>query len=390
MNFYHKENTTIFVGKDITMRRIFPLIITVLLFSCNSDSDTYSLEGTAYGLEDGTNIYVYTVEDNNQPVAVDTLVVKGEKFSAEYPKSDKLMLGYLAIENPSGSVVFFPENEDLKVTIYKDSIMSSNVSGSKQNEAYTNFIKKIKELNIRKQQNAAEFQQARREQDNLLVTELQKKNVQLVSEETEYKLNFVNENNNSLFALMLAGEMLDRKEITAEDITEFLNNLPPKIAASRTAVGLKSKVENMKRADIGGMAPEFTAPDPDGKMLSLSETLGKYTIIDFWASWCKPCRRENPNVVRVYEKYHDKGLNIISVSLDKDGQKDRWLKAIEDDNMNWYHVSNLKFWQDPIAKMYNVRAIPATFLLDENGKIIGKNLRGAALETKIASLLGGQ
>jgi alkyl hydroperoxide reductase subunit AhpC len=90
--------------------------------------------------------------------------------------------------------------------------------------------------------------------------------------------------------------------------------------------------------------------------------------------------------VRVYNKYHDKGLNIISVSLDKAGQKNRWIKAIADDNMDWYHVSNLKSWQEPIAKMYGVRSIPATFLLDESGKIIGKNLRGAALESKIASL----
>ena len=97
---------------------------------------------------------------------------------------------------------------------------------------------------------------------------------------------------------------------------------------------------------------------------------------------------ENPNVVNVYNKYHDKGLNIISVSLDKAGQKDRWIKAIKDDKMDWYHVSNLKFWQDPIAKTYGVRSIPATFLLDEEGRIIGKNLRGAALESKIASLFG--
>ena len=144
----------------------------------------------------------------------------------------------------------------------------------------------------------------------------------------------------------------------------------------------------MKKADIGGVAPNFSASSPDGNQLALNDVLGKYTIIDFWASWCKPCRRENPNVVKVYEEYHDKGLNIISVSLDKAGQKERWIKAIEADKMNWEHVSNLKGWNEPIAKMYNVRSIPATFLLDENGTIIAKNLRGAALGAKIATLLG--
>ena len=144
----------------------------------------------------------------------------------------------------------------------------------------------------------------------------------------------------------------------------------------------------MKKSDVGGVAPTFSAPSPDGKVVSLQDAMGKYTIIDFWASWCRPCRAENPNLVRVYNKYHDKGLNIISVSLDKAGQKDRWIKAIADDKMDWHHVSNLKFWQEPIAKMYGVRSIPATFLLDENGKIIDKKLRGTALENKIASLLG--
>ncbi len=370
------------------MRRYFALFITLILFSCANESDSYTIEGTAYGFENGATIHVYSVEDDNQPVPVDTLTVQNEKFSASYPKTDKLTLGYLNSENPRGTVVFFPENEDLKVIMYKDSMTASYVTGSTQNATYTQFMKKIQEFNSIKQANARKYKQAKDEQDNLLVTEIQKENILLVSEETNYKLNFITENNNSIFSLMLVSEMLGRKEISSTEASKFLKSLPPKMAASSTATGLKSTIANMSRADVGSIAPGFSAPDPNGNMLTLNETLGKYTIIDFWASWCKPCRRENPNVVRVYEKYHDKGLNIISVSLDRAGQKERWLKAIEDDNMNWYHVSNLKFWQDPIARMYNVRSIPATFLLDENGKIIAKNLRGPALGAKIASLLG--
>ena len=144
----------------------------------------------------------------------------------------------------------------------------------------------------------------------------------------------------------------------------------------------------MKKADVGAIAPDFSAPTPEGKMVSLKEAMGKYTIIDFWASWCKPCRRENPNVVRVYKKYHDKGLNIISISLDKESQKQRWIQAIEDDKLTWTNISNLKFWREPIALQYNVRSIPATFLIDSEGKIIAKNLRGIALENKMKELFG--
>ena len=140
------------------------------------------------------------------------------------------------------------------------------------------------------------------------------------------------------------------------------------------------------KIEIGSIAPDFTAPDPDGNSVTLSKVLGKITILDFWASWCRPCRVENPNFVKLYNKYHDKGLNIISVSLDRENQMKRWVNAIEKDNLNWYNVSNLKYWQDPVAQLYNISSIPATFILDEKGKIIATRLRGSALEEKINQL----
>jgi thiol-disulfide isomerase/thioredoxin len=122
-------------------------------------------------------------------------------------------------------------------------------------------------------------------------------------------------------------------------------------------------------------------------MITLSKILGKVTILDFWASWCRPCRIENPNFVKIYDQYHAKGLEIISVSLDRNNQRQRWVEAIRKDQLNWYNVSNLKFWQDPLAQLYNVSSIPATFILDEEGIVLATKLRGAALETKIAELL---
>ena len=143
---------------------------------------------------------------------------------------------------------------------------------------------------------------------------------------------------------------------------------------------------NQPKIEIGKSAPDFTAPDQNGNPITLSKILGEVTILDFWASWCKPCRVENPNFVKLHNKYNDKGLNIISVSLDKENQKDRWIKAIEKDNLNWYNVSNLKFWQDPVAVLYGITSIPATFVLDKEGNIIASRLRGTALEKKIDEL----
>ena len=222
----------------------------------------------------------------------------------------------------------------------------------------------------------------------MLASKLQKENISLNQQEAIAKKQYIKENTNTLFALMLTSEMLSKRELTATEANEVVESLSPKMAETQMAKKITSALASLSKGEVGSKAPDFTAPDPNGNMLSLKETLGKYTLVDFWASWCKPCRMENPNVVRVYNKYHDKGLNIISVSLDRANQKDRWLKAIADDQMDWYHVSNLQFWQDPIAKDYNVRSIPATFLLDENGVIIAKNLRGAQLETQMAALLG--
>lgn len=369
------------------MSRYLALIVTVLLVSCGTDSSKYQLSGSAAGFEDGTEVYVYKLEGNS-PTIKDTITISGGEFNATYPKTEDSALHYLRVGNNGSSIVFFPENEDLKATIYKDSIQASYVSGGLQNKAYNDYMKTMKWFNDKKQDLTQRFKIARAEQDNLLASEIQKENVTLINEETAYKKKFLTDNNNSVFSVMLAQEMLGRKQITGPEATTFVENLTPKIASLQLTKNLQTTIEAMKSADIGGKAPEFSAPTPTGEELSLKETLGKYTIIDFWASWCRPCRMENPNVVRVYEKYHDKGLNIISVSLDKANQKERWLKAIEDDNMDWYHVSNLQFWQDPIARKYNVRSIPATFLLDENGVIIDKDLRGPALENKMASLLG--
>ena len=145
-------------------------------------------------------------------------------------------------------------------------------------------------------------------------------------------------------------------------------------------------IQNAKNLKVGGLAPEIVLNSPDGKPLKLSSTRGNYVLIDFWASWCRPCRAENPNNVKLYKKYHDKGFEIYGVSLDKD--KASWLKAIKDDNLTWIHVSDLKFWQSEGAKTYNVRGIPHTVLLDKDGKILATGLRGKPLEDKLKELFG--
>ena len=233
-----------------------------------------------------------------------------------------------------------------------------------------------------------DFAVASQRKDMAKVHELQLKYQQIVKKyHDEIAALMVKESPSLAVINLLQSNVLDKDQYydTYLQVAEKLKKEWPEYSQSANFVRY---VESMKLTAVGQPAPEIALPNPEGNVVTLSSMKGKYVLLDFWAKWCGPCRQENPNVVRAYQKYKDKGFTVFGVSLDRN--RADWLQAIKEDNLTWTHVSDLKYWQSEAAKTYNITGIPFSLLLDPNGVIIAKNLRGPALDRKLAEIFAGK
>lgn len=290
----------------------------------------------------------------------------------------------------------FYDKQVLNLILHKNNI-EVNVDGNNAQGFYEvkgspdlDLIRQIQDLQ-NKRDNAPEIAQlnkdfttAAQNRDEKKMGQLQEDYLQLIKKYNDQMATLMEQASPSLAVVnLLQNNVLDKDQYfdTYVAIADKLKKEWPTYSQSKRFV---EYVNTLKTTAIGQPAPEIALPNPDGQVVKLSSMKGKYVLVDFWAKWCGPCRQENPNVVRVYNKYKDKGFTVFGVSLDR--SKEDWVRAIQEDNLTWTHVSDLKFWQSEAAKTYSISAIPFSLLLDPNGVIIAKNLRGAALENKLAEI----
>lgn len=282
--------------------------------------------------------------------------------------------------------------------ILEDSDLIVNVDGSDPRGFYevsgSTEIEQIKKYNA---DQAAEygaqeqalndrFVEASQAGDQAKATAIQGEYMELLKEKEGLTIETIKEIGPNLATFQLLSSLdKDRNFDFVDSMTQELNNKYP---TKFFIQDLVKQMETARKTAVGKEAPEIALPTPDGEILKLSSLRGQVVLVDFWAQWCKPCRRENPNVVAAYQKYKDKGFTVYGVSLDR--TKEKWVQAIEEDGLTWNHVSDLKYFNSEAARTYGVDAIPFSILLDRDGKVVAKNLRGAALDRELEKLFASE
>ena len=348
------------------------------LLAANKDT-SFTVTGNMAGFADGTLV---KLEDQNTGEQVAQTTIQKNRFVLK-GKLAEPTLCWLKISGDEQQYVYV-ENKKITVSGIKPIKTNFKVEGSSSHTDFMDFQKLFTPLMLRLQSLVATINSTaygpQRDSMMTIYSGIQDTIQQSVDQ-------YVNKHLSSYvtpFVLFVTTQFYDNPVLLEK---RFLS-LDSSVRSTPTSKSLKAYIDYNKVGAVGTDAIDFSQPDTLGVPVSLSSFKGKYVLVDFWASWCGPCRMENPNVVASFNKFKEKNFTVLGVSLDRPGQKDNWLAAIHKDNLTWTHVSDLQFWNNAAAKIYRVQGIPFNLLLDPQGKIIGRNLRGSDLEKKLCETLG--
>ncbi len=374
------------------------LVLSTLLFACNNnvDESKFNIKGTVKNAE-GKKIILSQNLTGQSLNSIDTTVIDKDGtfiLSADIKTPDLL---YLQVEGSQQIIGIIGEPKTtLEFSSKLDSFATAyTLTGSKEADLLTELTKKEVELIEKINDLDKQLKTQNADQDSIY-----KEFGKLIKQHQEYLLAFIDKNPESLASVMalfqsvMPGSTMLNPRDHKESFEKVTNALTAKYPESHITKSLKEYMDRVNNPQpqpqvetfpIGSNVPAIELPSPDGKKINLNVTKGKYVLLDFWASWCGPCRRENPTLVENYKKYKSKGFTIFQVSLDKNSKD--WTNAIAKDKLqDWYHVSELKSWQSAIVQTYKIKSIPTNYLLDPEGKIIASNLRGVALGEKLKEI----
>ena len=348
------------------MKHLIWIIIAVCALNACKEHKGYTIKGE---LDDanGLKVTLLKITPDTVPVRIDSCIIKKGKFemkgTLEYPEYCAIYAG------DNGPLLLFVENTEIDITFNLKNMQDSEVTGSKETDLFVEYSAKITEF-----------------EDSIAKINDITKIDSIKQQRIEYVKHFAQENPNSIVTAFVVDNNL-LYYLQPEDLEFYTDSLNVVSRESSWVRSIMKKVEIAKRIETGQPFVDIKMPAPDGSEISLSDHAGKgkYLLIDFWASWCPPCRRANPKLVKLYEKYRDKGFEIVGISLDRD--KSQWKKAIEADELTWAQMSDLEYWQSKAAELYSVTSIPYTVLLDKDGVIIAKGLQTDELEEKLAEII---